>query len=386
MAQTPWGVRVLRVEIVHDHLAQRGGAERVVLSIAGALPGAPLHTLVYRPEATYPEYRHLDVRPSVLDRVPALHRNHRLALPLAPTVFGRLRTAADVLLCSSSGWAHGAPAAGAKVVYCHSPNRWIHSPHRYLAQGRSPARLVLSLGSGSLQRWDRAAMAGVTTLLANSHRTRDEIRRLYDRDSEVLFPPCTLTRTGAQRPVPGLESGYLLVVSRLLAYKNVDAVVHAVARTPDDRLVVVGVGPDATRLQALAGSNVRFLGSVDDASLRWLYTHARLLVAPAYEDFGLTPIEAELFGRPTVALRSGGYLDTVLDGRTGVFFDAPQAEHIRTAVAEADGHSWDTRAIEAHAAAFGEQRFAERLREVLSVAGGDSHPPLAARPGTPVEA
>ena len=120
------------IALVHDYLTQRGGAERVALSLTRAFPGAPLHTSLYEPAATFPAFAAVDVRPLPLNRLGPLRRNHRLALPLLAPAFSRLRVDADVVICSSSGWAHGARVTGRKIVYCHTPARWLYQPGRYL--------------------------------------------------------------------------------------------------------------------------------------------------------------------------------------------------------------------------------------------------------------
>ena len=127
-----------RVALVHDYVTQRGGAERVVLAMAAALPGAPLYTSLYEPASTYEEFGSIDIRTSPLDRVALLRRKHRLALPLLAATFSRMHVDADVVLCSSSGWAHGARTDGRKIVYCHSPAKWLYAPDRYF-NGERPA-------------------------------------------------------------------------------------------------------------------------------------------------------------------------------------------------------------------------------------------------------
>src|SRR5437588_3963985 len=120
----------LRIALVHDYLTQRGGAERVVLAMTRAFPGAPLYTSLYDPAGTFPEFANVDVRRLSLDSVPLLRRHHRLALGVLAPAFSRLRVHADVAVCSSSGWAHGAHVTGRKIVYCHAPARWLYQPDR----------------------------------------------------------------------------------------------------------------------------------------------------------------------------------------------------------------------------------------------------------------
>ena len=354
----------MRVAVVHDYLTQRGGAERVVLAMARAFPDAPIHTSLYLPEGTYPEFAGLDVRPMALDRIPGLRRSHRLALPLLAPAFSRTLIDADVVICSSSGWAHGVRTTGRKLVYCHNPARWLYQREQYAPPGGARALAAAALG-GPLRRWDGRSAQTADRYVANSSIVRRRIRDVYGIHAEILPPPAGVDRTGAQPPVEGCAPGFVLCVSRLMAYKNVDAVVAAFADLTDERLVVVGEGPEGERLKATAPPNVRFTGRVGDDELRWLYANCRAIVAASYEDFGLTPLEAAGFGRPAAALRWGGFLDTVVDGLTGVFFDRPEAIAIREALARLLGRAWNAPEIERHASRFSEARFADRLRALV---------------------
>jgi glycosyltransferase involved in cell wall biosynthesis len=358
----------MNVAIVHDYLTQRGGAERVALAIARAFPGAPLYTSLYDPESTFPEFRALDVRTTWLNRIAPLRRRHRLALPLLPRAFTAATVEADVVVCSTSGWAHSVDTTGRKVVYCHTPARWLYDGRRYLGGRHGLGWLTLSLLRPYLLRWDRRAARSADRYLANSHVVRARIRSVYGIEADVLPAPPALCGDGPQhRPAAvDVEPGFFLCVSRLLPYKNVDVVVDAFRGLPDLMLVVVGSGPEAGRLEAGAPSNVIFSGAVADDELRWLYRNCTAVVAASYEDYGLTPLEAAAFGRPAVVLRAGGFLDTVVDGETGVFFARADAEAVQEAVRACAARRWDAQPLRAHAESFSEQRFAERLRAVVA--------------------
>jgi glycosyltransferase involved in cell wall biosynthesis len=357
------------VALVHDYLTQRGGAERVAVSLTRAFPGAPLYTSLYEPRATFPELAAAEVRPMRLNRLALLQQNHRLALPLLAPAFSRLRIDAEVVVCSSSGWAHGARVSGRKIVYCHTPARWLYQPDRYL-RGRGAAARVVAAGlRPALIHWDRAAAASADRYLANSSAVAERIARVYGIEAEVVPPPPALAPAGPAEPQDGLEPGFVLCVSRLLPYKNVDAVVRAFAALPGERLVVAGIGPDSAALRALAGPNVTFVGAVEDAELRWLYRASDALVAASHEDFGLTPLEAASFGKPAAVLRWGGFLDTVEEGESGIFFETPTAEAVASAVRELRAGRWHEDAIRAHAARFSEARFLERMRAIVSGPG-----------------
>ncbi|MBA3844055.1 MAG: glycosyltransferase [Actinobacteria bacterium] len=354
-----------RLAIAHDYLTQRGGAERVVLAIAAALPGALIYTSFYEPAETFAEFRALEVHTLPLNRVAPLRRHHRLALPFLAPAFSRLTIDADVVVCSSSGWAHGAHVTGKKIVYCHAPARWLYQGERYLGQSNRAVRSAVKALRSPLMRWDRRAALSADRYLANSAWIAQAIKRTYGIEAEVLPPPMTIDVTAPQQPVEGLEPGYFLAVSRLLPYKNVDAVVRAFEQMRGQRLVVVGEGPDELRLNHLSGENVHFAGRASDAQLRWLYSNAVGYVSASYEDFGLTPLEAAAFGKPTAALRFGGFLDTIVEEKTGLLFESPAPDEIVRSLQGLLRTRWIADDLRGHAASFSQERFSERLSEIV---------------------
>jgi glycosyltransferase involved in cell wall biosynthesis len=215
-------------------------------------------------------------------------------------------------------------------------------------------------------RWDKRAAASADRYLANSTIVAERIGRVYGIDADVLPPPPAVTPDGPSVPVEGVEPGFALCVSRLLPYKNVDAVVRAFQSQPDERLVVAGAGPDGSPLRAIAGANVTFAGRVNDEQLRWLYANCELLVAASHEDFGLTPLEAATFGKPSVVLRWGGFLDTVKEGQTGLFFDRPEPVLIADQLRDARRHAWQAPLIGSHAETFSKARFIARIRAIVA--------------------
>lgn len=362
----------LRVAIAHDYVTQRGGAERVVLALLRAFPRASLHTTLYDPDGTYPDFAEHEIHTSPLNRIAALRRDHRRALPLlAPAINAMTPIDADVVIASSSGWAHGFPTTGRRVVYCYSPARWLYQSERYLG-GRlstSPTGVALKVLRPFLRRWDRRAARGADTYLAISREVRERIRQAYDRDSLVVAAPHSMDPHGPQSEVASLTNWatdrYHLVVSRLLPYKNVTVATEAFRGMPSRRLVIVGDGPLWDELTGTASDNVRCVRGLTDAQMRWVYAHAQTLVAPSHEDYGLTPLEAGMFGRPTVALRGGGYLDTIIENETGIFFTEAEPAEVASAIIDAAQRPWEPERIRGHAAGFSEAVFAERMREAV---------------------
>ena len=356
-----------RVALVHDYLTQRGGAERVVLSLCRAFPDAPLYTSLYEPETTFPEFREWDVRPLWLDRAAPLRSRHRLALPVLPLAFATSRVDAEVVVCSSSGWAHGVRTTGRKIVYCHSPAKWLYRRDDYLGEHPSAAaRAGVRLLDPYLRRFDQRAAASADTYLANSRFVRDQIEAAYGIEAVVVHPPSTLDPGETSELVPGIEPGFVLAVARLLPYKHVSETIEAFRLLSEQRLVVVGDGPGRASLERSLPHNVRLLGEVADERLRWLYSSCAGLVSASREDFGLAPVEAAAFGKPVAALRFGGHLDTVVPDLTGVLFDQPEPRQIADGVGRLLERDWDVEAIRRHAATFSESRFVDRIRSIVS--------------------
>jgi glycosyltransferase involved in cell wall biosynthesis len=354
------------VAIAHDYLTQRGGAERVVLALLRAFPDAEVHTLLYDAQGTFPEFRDARVVTSPLNRVRPLRRHHRAALPLLAPAANRMTVDADVTVVSTSGWAHGFDLRGRSVVYCHNPARWLYQVDDYLGgRSRSVPGLALGALAPRLRRWDRAAMLRHDTYLANATVVRERLRAAYDIDAQVVFPPTVVHPEGGEERVGPFDPGFHLVVSRLLPYKNVDKAAEAFRSLPDERLLVIGRGPEEERLRAALPANAAIVSDVTDAQLRWAYRHSVALVAPSIEDFGLTPLEAGAFAKPTLALRCGGYLDTVAEGVNGLFFDRAEPDAIVEAVVTGRRTRWDRDAIVRHGRRFSEDTFRASITDAV---------------------
>lgn len=366
-----------RVAIAHDYLTQRGGAERVVLAMSRIFPEAPIYTTLYNPKTTFPEFEGKRIVTSPLNRVALFRREHRLALPLLPWASNRMTIDADVVIASSSGWAHGFPTRGVKIVYCHSPARWLYAGDDYLggSSRRSVKGVTLELLKWPLLRWDARAAATADVYVANAQVIRERIRHAYGREADVVPPPFGVDAVGEQEAIPEVETWardrFALVVSRLMPYKNVDTVIDAFRGT-SHRVLVIGAGPMVERLRAEKPANAEIVSGVSDAQLRWAYAHCTGLVAASYEDFGLTPLEAAAFGKPVAALRAGGYLDTVVEGRTGIFFETAEPAQILSAWETLTVRTWGKSAIQYHADGFSEGPFAENLHRLVEATVGHS--------------
>ena len=352
-----------RVVIAHDYVTQRGGAERVVLGLLQAFPGARLVTSVYSPETTFPEFADYDIQTLWLDRHDTFRRDPRRAFPfLAKAWENHTIEDADVVVCSSSGWAHGVTTSAPKVIYCHNPARWLYQPSDYLADGNVLARAARSLLARPLIRWDRRRAASAARYVVNSTVVARRVLETYGRDSTVIPPPITLDASGPQERVPGIAPGFLLSVARARGYKNVELVCEAVDGIPSQRLVVLGDLPQRADGSEWS-SRLEGVGRVSDAQLRWLYANCAAVVSASHEDFGLTPLEGNMFGKPAIVLHAGGFLDTVVEGMNGTFITEETVAGVRDAIRRLP--AVNPFAVRTYAAGFRQAVFAQRMRQVV---------------------
>jgi glycosyltransferase involved in cell wall biosynthesis len=359
------------VALVHDWLNQAGGAEVVLGVLHDLWPGAPVYTTIHDPiQVPTPGW---DVRVDWMDRLPGIHQHHQPYLPLYPVAWSaRQLEGFELVISNKSGFCHGVRTGGAvHVCYCLTPTRYVWEPGTYLAHEVLPpgGRLVLRAFLPALRRWDRAAAGRVRHFVAISTVVRERITRFYGRDSTVIFPPAAVEGV----PLSATAGDYDLVLARLVPYKRIDLAVSAY-RQLGRRLVVVGDGRDRARLERLAGPTIEFRGRLPGAAVAELVAGCRALVWPGVEDYGLAPVEVMAAGKPVIARRAGGVLDTVVEGVTGVFFDAEEPAALAAAVARADAIAWQPGAIQAHALRFGRGPFEARLRGLVATV-------LAAAPG-----
>ncbi len=377
----------LRVAIVHDWLTGMRGGEKCLEVFCEIFPRADIFTLLHVPGSVSPLIEsHRITTAARIQGLPAARHIYRWALPLMPGAVESFDLRGyDLVLSSSHCVAKGArPAPGAlSVCYCYTPMRYIWDRFDdYFDTKPFPLRQIIGWQARRLRAWDLGTLDRVHLWLPISTEVRRRLLawyRLPPARTAIVFPPVDLAifdpaAPEAASPPPGLtHRGYDLVVSALVPYKRVDLAVRA-ARRAGRRLVVVGRGAEGARLRRLAAEapgrgEVSFHADVATRDLPAFYAHARCLVFPGLEDFGITPLEATACGTPVVAFRAGGVLDTVVEGLNGVFF-APQTEDA-LAAALADSRLegvWDREAMRRHAATFGRDRFRARMTEVLVAA------------------
>ena len=353
------------IAVFHDNFAQMGGAEKVAEEIYNLLPGASLHSTIAVPEVLSRGLQQANIKTSWMQYLPGLRRHFRHYFLFYPFAVESVDLSGyDLIVSCCFGYAKGVRKRkdAIHVCYCHTPMRWVWRYEDYSERaGFSPlSRRLLPLLLSLLKRWDLRAARRPDYFIANSQAVAKRIMTFYGRDSIVIPPPIDVSRF----QLDTVQEDYYLVLSRLVPYKRIDLAVAACTKL-NRKLLVVGDGPDRARLEKIAGPSVRFLGRQPDEAVARYAARCRALLFPGEEDFGMTPLEVNAAGRPVIAFRAGGALETVIEGRTGLFFDQPEASSLIQAIQDFEPRIWNAIELRAHASRFDRAVFASRLIDFL---------------------
>lgn len=357
----------MKIALVHDWLTGFRGGERVLLSLCRLYPGAVVHTLVHRPGSQPEEIERMEIRTSLIQRLPLGLGKYRHYLPLMPMAIERFDLRGfDLVISSSHCVAKGVrvPEGIPHVCYCHTPMRYVWDMYQdYFGPGRAGplTRLAIPFAARYLRSWDRSSNSRVGWFVANSAYIAERIRRHYGRDAEVIHPPADVESFTPGNSAPG---NYYLLVSALSPYKRVELIIEAFNRSGAE-LRIIGFGPEEQRLRSLAGPSVKFLGTLPLDQLIEQYRGCRAFVYAAVEDFGLALVEAQACGRPVVALGKGGALESVLDGKTGVLFPEQTADALLAAVDRLEGLQLNTDEIRDNALRFSHRSFERKMAQFV---------------------
>lgn len=355
----------MKIAIVHDYLNQYGGAERVVEALHELFPEAPIYTSVYLPAEMPESFKKMDIRTSFMQRFPWMKKHFKKYLLFFPKAIESFDFSGfDLVLSSSSGWAKAARHNSncLHLCYCYTPMRWVWSYQRYIERENIPkfAEIVLKICIKHLKKWDLQTNSRVDRFIAISKLIQERIRKSYDRDAVVIYPPVETQRFKIAEQL----GDYYLLVSRLNTYKRVDIVIQAFNQLGLP-LVVIGEGPDKTHLEKIANPNIKFLGRVSDPVVNEHCAKCQAFIFPGEEDFGIAPVEAMAGGRPVVAYAAGGALETVVEGITGVFFKEQTPAAIVAAVKKIQDITFDSQQIRKQALKFDKEVFKQELKEYI---------------------
>ena len=329
----------MRVAVIHDWLYTIGGAEKVLRSILRCFPNADLFSLFdFMDDKDRIKIGYSQAKTTFLQKMPLIRRHHRAYLPLMPLAVEQLDLRAYELVISSSYAVAKGVLTGPDqlhLAYVHSPIRYAWDmQHSYLNEIGLTSGIRSALIRMMLHRirlWDIRTANGVNAYMANSDFIARRVEKVYGRKSKVIYPPVAVPLDMRNTP----KQSFFLTASRLVPYKNTRAIVEAFRDMPNEKLIVVGTGPESERLRTSASANVEFRGFLPDEELRDLMGAARAFIFAAEEDFGIVAVEAQAEGTPVLALGRGGARESIIDDPeypTGMFFQEPTAVAIRRTV------------------------------------------------------
>ena len=359
----------MRVAVVHDYFTQLGGAERVAEELMRLLPQADLHSTVALPECLPESLSELPVTTSWMQHLPRLRDYYRMYFLLYPLAVRSLDLSNyDLVISSSSGYVKGVRTGrdALHICYCHTPMRWVWGFDNYSKRESfgMADRVVLRAMISGLRVWDVSASRQPDYFIANSRAVSARIRRAYGRHAQVIHPPINIDRFAPSDE----REDYYLVLSRLVSYKRIDLAIAA-CNLKKRKLIVIGDGPDRARLAAMAGPTVTLLGRLPDDEVQYHAGRCRALLFPGEEDFGMAPLEIAAAGRPTIAYRAGGAVETIVEDVTGVFFNKQTPEDLAAAIERFETMDWPEQVLCSHAQGFSVEVFHERMQAFLSKIG-----------------
>ena len=358
----------MKVALVHYWLVKMRGGENVLEALCELYPDADIFTHVYSPEQISDVINNHKITTSFIQKLPFAARFYQSYLPLMPLALGRLDLSEyDLVISSESGPAKGVNIRpGAKhICYCHTPMRYIWDMYdEYRSNAGFMARIVMPLLIGWLRSWDKATANGVDQFVANSRFVQQRIKNIYGRESKVIYPPVEVHSFTASETI----DDYYLYAGELTHYKQPQLAIEAF-NISGRKLLVIGEGSMEGELKLLAKPNIKFLGRQPFGRLKSCFSHCRALIFPGTEDFGIIPVEVMASGRPVIAFRGGGALETVVENKSGLFFDEFSPDSLNSVIDQfeiSDGN-FNSNEIRNLAMQFSKERFLAEIDEYIGL-------------------
>jgi glycosyltransferase involved in cell wall biosynthesis len=355
----------VKTVIVHDWLVSLGGAEKALDAIFSIYP-SPIYTLVKK-EGFFKKssFAQAEIITSFIQKLPFATKNHRNYLPFFPSAIERFDLSPyDVVISSSHAVAKGALIREGQLhlCYCYTPMRYAWDLYdQYMSDLSGLKELLAKWTLSYMRKWDAGNADQVHHYSAISHYIADRIKRVYKRDATVIYPPVEVEKFDFQTQ----KEDFYFTMSRMVSYKRIDLIVEAFSQMPSKRLVVIGDGPEMGKIKKLAGKNVELLGFQPDHVMRKYLSQAKGFIFAALEDFGIAPVEAQASGTPVIAYGKGGSLETVVNGKTGIFFEEQTVASLMKAVEKFEQIEFDPENLKCNAERFNEDRFKREFKQFV---------------------
>jgi glycosyltransferase involved in cell wall biosynthesis len=362
----------LKKALISDWYYVNGGAEKVIHSINSIWNDFEHFALI---DFLNEEDRKFilngkKAKTSFIQKLPTVKKNHRKFLQLFPIAIEQFDlTDYDLIISSSSAVAKGIKVNKNQlhICYCHSPMRYAWDLREQYLKDAGLTKGLKGFYAKSvldkIQKWDLSNSENVDYFIANSKHIAQRIKKTYNKESVVIYPPVDVDFFGLEET----KEDYYLTASRMVAYKKTQLIVEAFNELPHLKLIVAGEGPELEKLQKIAKNNIQFVGYVENKKLRSLMQKAKAFIFAAEEDFGIIPVEVQACGTPVIALSKGGTLETVVENQTGIFFDEQTAEKIKEAIIHFGTKNFEPKIIREHAIKFSKQRFENEIKEFVDI-------------------
>lgn len=357
----------MRIALIHDMLTQNGGAERVLHAFQEIWPAAPIYTLIYNKNKVGQFFNNSQVITSFVQKIPWAKKKYQWYLPFMPHAIESFNLDDyEVILSSASALAKGIKTKKdtLHICYCHTPTRYLwFDADNYLRHLPYPRfiKTFLPIILKNIKDWDYRAAQQVNKFIANSETVKNRIVQYYQRDSVVIHPPVAIDKFKISETL----GNYFLIGGRLVPYKRYDLAVKAFTKL-NIPLKIFGSGQEMRHLKSMAGPKVEFLGEVAESEKAALYSQARAFIHPQEEDFGITAVESMAAGRPVIAYKAGGALETVIDGVNGVFFEEQSWEALANTVIHFKAEEFDSSKIRESVLKFDTAHFKEKIRQFVT--------------------
>lgn len=357
----------IKIAIAHDYLNQMGGAERVVEVFHKMYPNAPIYTTILDESKLLTGLKKADIKTTWMQKIPGVLKYFKLFFWLFPFAVRSINLKDyDLIISSSSAYAKGIKKGKhtTHICYCHTPMRFAWDYDNYMKDIKIPdlLKFITKLLIMPLRFWDKKTARNVDYYIANSSIVEERINKIYDVTARKIYPPVNISRF---KEISTTHDNYFIVVSRLVSYKRIDLAVKVCTKMKK-RLLVIGDGPDRKRLESIAGPTIEFLGRISDEEVEKYMKNCKAFIFPGLEDFGITPLEVNACGRPVVAFKAGGALDTIKEGINGAFFSHQTVNSLEEVIDNFDSYKWDSELIKRHAEKFSEERFIIEIREFIN--------------------
>lgn len=356
----------MKIALVHDYLVQYGGAERVLEAFTEIFPKAPIYTMVYDEKLMNGAFSDRKIYTSFLQKIPFIGPNHRLFPLLMPMAIEQFDLSKyDVVLSDSNSYAKGVITMPETlhITYCHTPMRYAWDDcHKYLREFKysNITKKLVPFAMNYIRLWDKISADRPDIYVANSNFVSFRIKKYYNKDAFVINPPVSAEKFYISEKI----EDYYLMIGRALPYKRFDIVIEAFNKLGLP-LKIIGKGPEMDKLKKNAKTNIEFLGYLDDEEISRYYSKCKAFIFPPEEDFGITPLEAMASGRPVIAFRGGGALESVAENKTGLFFDEQTPKSITDVIKNFNPDKFNSAEIRDHALKFDKEIFKEKIRNFV---------------------